>query len=89
MIYILPVILISQGMDGGGILLQRVVHNGIKNCVEVNFMLYSKFFSVSYLRIYNKQILRKELFLARLCLPISCVKYEIFLPATFRKFKSF
>ena len=38
------VVLISEGMDGGGILLQRVVHSGIKRQYmlnEANFMFYS------------------------------------------------
>ena len=57
-------ILITEGMDGGEILLQRVGHSGIKRQYELNeanFMFYSKLLSVQYRRIYNKRNLCKKI----------------------------
>ena len=74
------VVLISEGMDGGGILLQRVVHSGIKRQYmlnEANFMFYSIKLSVrspllsllcqcNILGCITNKIFEKKLFLTPL-----------------------
>ena len=74
------VVLISEGMDGGGILLQRVVHSGIKRQYmlnEANFMFYSIKLSVrspllsllcqcNILGCITNKIFEKKLFLTHL-----------------------
>ena len=74
------VVLISEGMDGGGILLQRVVHSGIKRQYilnEANFMFYSIKLSVrspllsllcqcNILGCKTNKIFEKKLFLTHL-----------------------
>ena len=73
-------VLISEGMDGGGILLQRVVHSGIKRQYmlnEANFMFYSIKLSVmgpllsllcqcNILGCITNKIFEKKLFLTHL-----------------------
>ena len=73
-------VLISEGMDGGGILLQRVVHSGIKRqhmLNEANFMFYSIKLSVrspllsllcqcNILGCITNKIFEKKLFLTPL-----------------------
>ena len=73
-------VLISEGMDGGGILLQRVVHSGIKRQYmlnEANFMFYSIKLSVrspllsllcqcNILGCITNKIFEKKLFLTPL-----------------------
>ena len=74
------VVLISEGMDGGGTLLQRVVHSGIKRQYmlnEANFMFYSIKLSVrspllsllcqcNILGCITNKIFEKKLFLTPL-----------------------
>ena len=74
------VVLISEGMDGGGILLQRVVHSRIKRQYmlnEANFMFYSIKLSVrspllsllcqcNILGCITNKIFEKKLFLTHL-----------------------
>ena len=74
------VVLISEGMDGGGILLQKVVHSGIKRQYilnEANFMFYSIKLSVrspllsllcqcNILGCITNKIFEKKLFLTHL-----------------------
>ena len=74
------VVLIFEGMDGGGILLQRVVHSGIKRQYilnEANFMFYSIKLSVrspllsllcqcNILGCITNKIFEKKLFLTHL-----------------------
>ena len=73
-------VLISEGMDGGGILLQRVVHSGIKRQYilnEANFMFYSIKLSIwspllsllcqcNILGCITNKIFEKKLFLTHL-----------------------
>ena len=73
-------VLISEGMDGGGILLQRVVHSGLKRQYmlnEANFMFYSIKLSVrspllsllcqcNILGCITNKIFEKKLFLTHL-----------------------